>query len=269
VRYLRAVMSLLRDIIEHRALLWQMTKRDFHQRYVGSYLGILWAFIQPFVTILVFWFVFQVGFKSQPVDNFPFILWLVSGMFPWFFISDSLIGATGAIVESSFLVKKMVFRVEILPMVKLMSALLVHIFFLVVLVLMFAVYGYFPSVFSLQILYYGAAMFCFCLGISWLTSALTVFLRDVGQFVNVILQMAFWGTPIFWSLKMIPVEYQFYLKLNPVYYIVEGYRDSCIYHTWFWEHTALTAYFWAVTLLVMFVGAVIFKRMRPHFADVL
>ena len=102
MHYIRALVSLIREIFKNRVLLWQMTKRDFRQRYVGSYLGILWAFIQPTVTVLVFWFVFQVGFKSQPVDNFPFILWLICGMVPWFFISDSLMGATHAILESSF-----------------------------------------------------------------------------------------------------------------------------------------------------------------------
>ena len=269
MHYFRALVSLLGDIFRNRALLWQMTKRDFHQRYVGSYLGILWAFIQPAVTVLVFWFVFQVGFKSQPVDNFPFILWLVCGMFPWFFISDSLQGAANAILDSSFLVKKVVFRVELLPMVKLMSAFLVHGFFVLVLFLMFAVYGYPVSVYNLQVLYYAAAMFCLCIGISWLTSALTVFLRDVGQLVAMVLQIAFWSTPIFWSLKMIPEEYHFLLKMNPAYYIVEGYRQSFIYHEWFWQYMALTSYFWGLTIVVLFVGALVFKRLRPHFADVL
>ena len=269
MHYIRAFVSLLGDILRNRALLWQMTKRDFQQRYVGSYLGILWAFIQPTVTVLVFWFVFQVGFKSQPVDNFPFILWLVCGMVPWFFISDSLQGATTAILESSFLVKKVVFRVELLPMVKLMSAILVHGFFVLVIFLMFAVYGYSLSVYNFQIFYYGAAMFCLCLGISWLTSALTVFLRDVGQLVAMLLQLGFWCTPIFWSLKIIPPQFHTVLKLNPAYYIVEGYRQSFIYHEWFWQHILLTGYFWLVTLAILFIGAFVFKRMRPHFADML
>ena len=269
MHYIRALVSLLGDILKNRALLWQMTKRDFRQRYVGSYLGILWAFIQPVVTVLVFWFVFQVGFKSQPVDNFPFILWLVCGMIPWFFISDSLQGAANAILESSFLVKKVVFRVELLPMVKLMSAFLVHGFFVIVIFLMFAVYGYPISLYNFQFLYYGAAMFCLCIGISWLTSALTVFLRDVSQLVTMLLQLAFWGTPIFWSLKMIPPQYHTILKLNPAYYIIEGYRQSFIYHEWFWQHLGLTAYFWGVTAIALFLGAFVFKRMRPHFADML
>ena len=269
MRYFNALIALIRDIITNRKLLWQMTRRDFRQRYLGSYLGILWAFIQPTVTVLIFWFVFQVGFKSMPVNNFPFILWLVCGMFPWFFISDSIQSATNSVIESSFLVKKIVFRVELLPIVKIMSALIVHLFFVVVLFLMFAYYGYSMSIYNLQIIYYFFAMMCLALGVSWLTSSLTVFLRDVGQFVAMVLQFGFWSTPIFWNLNIVPEEYHFILKLNPAFYLVEGYRQSFIYNEWFWEHVHLTAYFWSLTAIVMFIGAWCFKKLRPHFADVL
>lgn len=269
MRYFRALTALILDIIHNRKLLLQMTRRDFRQRYLGSYLGILWAFIQPTVTVLIFWFVFQVGFKSQPVDNVPFILWLVCGMFPWFFISDSILSATNSVIESSYLVKKIVFRVEILPIVKIMSALVVHIFFVAVLFAMFAYYGYQLSIYNAQIIYYFFAMICLSLGISWLTSSLTVFLRDIGQFASMILQFGFWFTPIFWSLKIIPEEFHFLLKLNPMYYLVEGYRQSFIYHEWFWQHQHQTIYFWTLTAITAFIGAWCFKKLRPHFADVL
>ncbi len=268
-RIFNGLLGLLRDIIANRKLLWQMTKRDFRQRYLGSYLGILWAFIQPAVTVLIFWFVFQVGFKAAPVNNFPFILWLVCGMFPWFFLNDSIQSATNSVVESAFLVKKIVFRVELLPIVKIMSALVVHIVFVAVLFAMFAIYGYGVSIYNLQIVYYFFAMICFSLGLSWLTSSLTVFMRDIGQFVAMILQFGFWCTPIFWNLKMVPEQFQFLLKLNPAYYLIEGYRQSLIYNEWFWQHVHLTAYFWALTAAVMFIGAWCFKKLRPHFADVL
>ncbi len=268
-RYIRALINLVLDIFRNRQMLWQMTKRDFRQRYLGSYLGILWAFIQPTITVLIFWFVFEVGFKSAPVENFPFILWLVCGMFPWFFLSDSIASSTTSIIESSFLVKKIVFRVELLPIVKIMSALVVHIFFVAVLFAMFAIYGYPISIYNLQIIYYFFAMICLSLGISWLTSSLTVFLKDVGQFVAMMIQFGFWATPIFWNLKMVPEEFQDVIKLNPAYYLVEGYRQSFIYFEWFWDHQYLTAYFWIFTAAVMFLGALCFKKLRPHFADVL
>lgn len=257
------------DTLKSRKLLFELAKKDFRAKYLGSYLGIIWAFIQPTITVLIFWFVFQLGFKSMPVDNFPFILWLLCGIMPWFFFLESISNATNAILENSYLVKKVVFRVSILPIIKIISALFIHLFFIVFLFLIFLIYGYKPNIYNLQVIYYLLATVVLVLGVSWITSSLVIFLRDVGQIVGMILQFGFWITPIFWSLKIVPEEYQMFLKLNPVYYIVEGYRDSFIYHTWFWEHMYLTVYFWFVTLAVLIIGAIVFKRLRPHFADVL
>jgi lipopolysaccharide transport system permease protein/teichoic acid transport system permease protein len=94
-------------------------------------------------------------------------------------------------------------------------------------------------------------------------------LRDVGQLVAMALQFLFWGTPIIWSIKLLPVKYQPIIKLNPVVYIVEGYRDSLINRVWFWEHWQQTIYFWTITGFFFVLGAVVFRRLRPHFADVL
>ena len=269
MRYVGLFLAFLMDIIRNRRLLWELTKKDFQTRYLGSYLGILWAFIQPTITVLIFWFVFQVGFKSTPVDNFPFILWLICGMFPWFFISDSISSATNSILDNSYLVKKVVFRVALLPIVKIISAFIVHVFFVGILLLMFGVYGYMPTLYNLQIIYYMLAASCLLLGIAWLTSALTVFLKDVGQLTAMILQFGFWGTPIFWSFRTIPEKYMLFLKLNPAYYIIEGYRNSFIYNRWFWEDVNLTVYYWLITGIMLMIGAVAFKKLRPHFADVL
>jgi lipopolysaccharide transport system permease protein/teichoic acid transport system permease protein len=264
------MIHLVADIFYNRQLLWDLTKRDLRERYIGSYLGILWAFIQPMITICIFWFVFQVGFKTGPTaTGTPYILWLVCGMFPWFFFSDSVNGATNSIIRSSFLVKKIVFPVRLLPIVQIFSAGVIHCFFIVVLFLMFAYYNYYPSIYNLQIIYYSFAAFALILGISWLTSSLSVFSNDVSQFVNMCLQFLFWLTPIMWDTTMIPEKYSFLFKLNPLYYIVRGYRDSFIDHCWFWERGLTNIYFWVVTLFIAILGAWIFKKLYPHFADVL
>ncbi len=266
---LRNFINFLLDLYRNRNLILQLTARDFKTRFLGSYLGLLWAFIQPMVTILIFWFVFEVGFKSAPVGDFPFILWLITGIIPWFFIADTLSSATNCIVENSFLVKKVVFRVSMLPIVKLLSALVIHLFFVVVIFAFFMAYGIWPTLYSLQVFYYGFAMIVMLLGLSWLTSALVIFLKDVGQIVAMCLQFGFWLTPIFWSLQMLPEKYHIFLKLNPVYYIIQGYRDSFIHNIWFWEHPVYTAYYWLFTAIIFVLGAVVFSRLRPHFADVL
>jgi len=257
------------SIWTNRRLLWSLTKSDFKQQYLGSYLGITWAFIQPTVTILIFWFVFQVGFKSRPIGDCPFILWLASGIIPWFFFSDSIASATTSITSNSYLVKKVVFRVSLLPIIKILSALLIHLFFLVFLAFLFFLYGFSFSIYWLQIPYYLFSMFMLILGISWLTSAVTVFTRDINPFVIMILQFAFWMTPIFWQIDTIPDKYKFIIKLNPLVYLIDGYRNSLIYKQWFWQSPGETVYFWAITLLILVIGGNTFRKLKPHFADVL
>lgn len=266
---IRMGIDFLYDILRNRNLLWDLTKKDLKQRYLGSYLGVLWAFIQPTITVFIFWFVFQVGFKSMPVDNFPFVLWLICGMFPWFFFSEAWNSATRSIMANSFLVKKIVFRVSLLPIIQIMSALIINIFFVGLLFVMFSVYGYPPAIYNLQVFYYLFALICLTFGLSLMTSSLIVFLKDVGELVSMLLQFGFWATPIFWSLNIIPIKYQWAFKLNPLYYIIEGYRDSFIYHRWFWESGLNTLYYWCITLFVLGAGVVLFNRLRPHFADVL
>jgi lipopolysaccharide transport system permease protein/teichoic acid transport system permease protein len=259
----------LKAIIQNRRLLWSLTKNEFKQKYVGNFLGILWAFIQPTATVLIFWFVFQVGFKSKPVDDFPFILWLVAGMFPWFYIAEALANGTNAVISNAFLVKKIVFRVSLLPVIPLLSALIVHLFFILFMFGMFLYYGYTPQPTWLQLGYYLFAASVLLLGLTWITSSVVVFFRDMGQIVAMLIQFGFWLTPIFWSIDMIPQKYHWIIRLNPFVYIIEGYRDSMIRHVWFWEKPGMTLYFWTVTAVIFVLGAKTFRKLRPHFADVL
>jgi len=269
MKFFSSTISFLKDILRSRKLILELAKRDLKVRYLGSYLGILWAFILPTINILIFWFVFQVGFKSNPVDNFPFILWLLPGIIPWNFFSDSLMGATNSVLDNSYLVKKVVFRVSILPLIRVLSALFVHLFFIVFLFIMFFVYGYKPSIYNLQVFYYLFATGSLVLGLSWITSSLVIFFKDLGQLVAMVLQIGFWLTPIFWTSEILPVKYHFLVKLNPFYYIVEGYRETFIYHEWFWQHYKLTLNFWGITVSSLLIGVFLFKKLRPHFADVL
>ncbi|MGG3507639.1 ABC transporter permease [Paenibacillus lautus] len=257
------------DFKRKYTLLFDLTISDFRKRYLGSYLGVIWAFVQPLISILLFWFVFQVGFRSTPIDDVPFILWLSCAIIPWNFYSDSIQSSTNSILENSFLVKKVVFKLEILPIVKISSALIVHLFFIVFIFVMFFIYGYGFSIYNLQVFYYLIASVLLVIGISWITSSLVLFLKDTSQIVAMAMQLGFWLTPIFYPLEMIPDKLQFLFKLNPMFYITNGYRDTFIYKEWFWEHPLLTIYFWIVTLLLLYIGFLLFRKLKPHFADVL
>lgn len=264
------------EIWQSRKLILQLAKNDFKTKFAGSYLGTVWAFIQPIVTVLVYWFVFEKGLKAGGVNTkagiaVPFVLWLVAGLVPWFFFQDALIGGTNALTEYSYLVKKVVFKISILPIVKVLSALFVHVFFVVFMLCLYAGYQYFPTVYMLQILYYSFCTFVLVLGLSYLASAIVVFFKDLTQVISILLQVGVWMTPIMWNIdtmELPPVLITIF-KLNPMYYVVSGYRDALINQVWFWERPQTTLYFWIVALAVLVAGVKIFKRLRVHFADVL
>ena len=269
----KTMLSLPGDLYKNRRLVAKLAKNDFKTKYAGSYLGIIWAFIQPVVTILVYWFVFSVGFRSGTGEiGVPFVLYLVAGIVPWFFFQDALTGGTNALLQYDYLVKKVVFNISVLPVVKILSAFFVHVFFVLFTIVLYMCYGYFPDLYYLQLIYYSAGLFLLVLGICYAACAVVVFFRDLTQIISIGLQVGIWLTPIMWiaeeSLKSYPVL-QKVLQLNPVYYIVSGYRDSFIMERWFWERPWWTVYFWCFTLLCFAAGNWVFYRLRVHFADIL
>lgn len=264
-----AILRFIKLLIAQRFLIFALAKREIVSQYVGSLLGFLWTIIQPLVLIFVFWFVFSVGFKVKPMNDVPFVIWLTAGMAPWSLFAQILTTSTGSVIAHGNLVKKTMFHPEILPVVNIVSATVTHCVYLALLFLLMALYKLDFSFYSLQFLYYLFCMYTFSLGLGWIFSALNVFLRDIGQVIGVLIQVGFWATPIFWDIKMMPPNIQFILKLNPIYYIVQGYRNSLIYEQGFWHTPYLTLYFWTVTLLTLTAGIVIFQRLKPQFADVL
>lgn len=264
-----AVKSSIKTLLSGRDLVFGLALNDLKLKYAGSTLGIFWAFIQPALTTFIYWFVFQLGFKSQPVENFPFILWLISGLTPWFYFGETIVSGTGSIQEYAYLVKKVMFNVTILPVIKTISMFFVHIMFVCFVCAMFLFYGAGISIYALQLVYYAAAMLLLSMGLVYLFSALQVFLKDTIQIVSVFMQLIFWSVPIVWDMSIMPAAIQSVLKLNPLFYIVEGYRDALINQVWFWEKAPQTLYFWSVTLVIFTVGIHVFKRLTPHFADVL
>ena len=266
---IKAIVSLARDLYVSRKLIFSLALNDFKTKYAGSYFGIIWAFVQPVCTILVFWFVFQVGFRNSNVSDVPFILWFIAGMIPWFFFSEAWNNATMALPEYSYLVKKIVFKIHILPLVKIVSCLFVHLFFIVFMFVIYLIYGIRPDVYWLQVFYYSACMILLVTALSYITSALVVFFKDIGQIMNIVLQFGMWLTPIMWDIDRIPASYMWLFKLNPMYYIVQGYRDSMIYKITFFNNIKQTMYFWIVLFVLMLIGSLLYKRLKPHFADVL
>ena len=160
-------------------------------------------------------------------------------------------------------------RLSILPLVQILSGLPVHVALIFLAIMLCWGNGYAPSFYTAQIFYYMSCLVFLLLGLGWLTSSTNVFVSDVSKVVQIIVQFGFWGTPIFWNIGMIPEQYQWIIKLNPMFYITSGYRDSLLYGIAFWNRPVEMIYFWAVTVVILAGGVVVFKRLRPHFAEVI
>lgn len=262
-------MNQIKKMQTDLTFLWQFSIDDFKNKYSNSFLGMAWGFLQPLTTIIVYWFVFQLGFKSQPVENFPFILWLISGLVPWFFISEAIPSSTSVLAEYSYLVQKVLFNINILPVVKIISSLFVQTFLLLLTIVMFWLFGYQPNIYYLQILYYLVYMIILTVGIAYITSALFIFVKDLIQVVSIVLQVVFWLTPIVWDIQAMPESVQKILIYNPVYFIVKGFRKTFIYKEGFWTDGLFAIYYWIIAFVVLFIGIKLFRKMKPHFADVL
>ncbi|MDD6572727.1 MAG: ABC transporter permease [Thermoflexaceae bacterium] len=269
-----AAISMVQDITGNVGLIKELAKNDFKKKFAGSYFGILWAFVSPIVTIFVYWFVFTVGMRgaANDVDGYPFVLWLIAGIVPWFLFSEIMTSGTNVLIEYTYLVKKIVFNISILPVMKIVTATVIHLFFVLLMIIIFACTGHFPSIYMLQIPYYMMALWVLSAACVFMTSAIVVFFKDLTQVVNIFLQVFIWITPIMWQDAAMLVDHPVIariIRLNPMYYIVNGYRDAMIHHVWFWEKPGMTIYFWIVTLLLFVFGTSLFTRLKPHFADVI
>lgn len=264
------VTGLTAELFQSRHLIWKLAKNDFKKRYAGSYLGAVWAMVQPVVTVALYYIVFEIIMKgASRTEEAPFVLFLTAGLVPWFFFSEALNSGTNALREYDYLVKKVVFKISILPIIKIIAATFIHAFFILVLLIVAAIYGYYPTIYTIQILYYSACLFLLVLAVCYTTCAIVVFFKDLSQIINILLQIGMWATPILWDINTLPAKWQTILKINPLVYIVNGYRSAVYGREWFFQDFFSTVYFWIFTVLVFGFGTLVFKRLKMHFADVL
>jgi ABC-type polysaccharide/polyol phosphate export permease len=255
--------------LKHREMILVLAMRDFQSRYAGTVAGALWTLAHPIAIVTVFYYVFSVGFKSKAPEGVPFMLWFSVGLMAWFYFNDALLSVANSVARNSHLVKKTVFPVEILAIVQIVSALLPHLVFLLVIAVVLFVNDIALDGFRVMIFYFMLCTTVLLLGLGWFLSALEVFYRDISQALTIIMNLWFWMTPIVWDSAMMPEEYRWVFKWNPMNYIVDGYRGILIYSQPKWPAMSETVIFWCVALGLLALGSTVFRRLKPEFADVL
>jgi ABC-type polysaccharide/polyol phosphate export permease len=249
---------------------YAMAQVTLTKRYSGSALGVTWALVKPMIFVAAYWFAIAIGLRgSMPMGDVPYILWLVPGLMPWFFISDALTTGGAAIRSNSHFVTKMVYPVATLPISEVLSLYFIHLMLMCITVALFVVSGFGLSVYFLQVPYYLLCALAFAAVISMLLSALTAISRDVLQAVKSVTTLMFWLTPILWSADNLPSPAKEVVMANPITYIVSGYRNAFVYQRWFYQDWQYMLYFWAVIAILALLASFIFTKLEPEFADVL
>ncbi len=274
LRYFQLAFSeIFLSLWRHRPLVLQMIKREVIGRYRGSFLGLIWSFITPIIMLAIYTFVFSVVFKvrlenSYNSDNkFEFALLLFAGLIVFNLFSDCLSRAPGLVVANINYVKKIIFPLEILPWVILGSALFHAGISILVLLIFLVIIGQPIYLTLLWLPIVILPLLFLIMGFSWLLASIGVFVRDIGQFIGLVLTMLLFMSPIFYPASALPEEIRSYLFLNPLTFIIEQAR-MVILHGMSPNWYGLLIYY-VVALLIAWAGMLWFMKTRKGFADVL
>jgi lipopolysaccharide transport system permease protein/teichoic acid transport system permease protein len=261
-------IDFIRQIYLNRFLIYELTKRDFKIKYVNNLFGLSWAILEPLAMMVVLWFVFtyiQAG-KSSDV---PYPLFLLTGLILYDFFNKTINSASWGILNYGFLINKVNFRAAIIPIVKISSDVILHLIILGIIAIILLLNHVPVTLYWFQVFYYLFATILLLTGISWFTSSVSIFFPDIHYIITIVMRVLFFFTPIFWSATEVPSTFSTFFRLNPLYYLVNGYRDSFLYGIPFWHHRTDTIYFAGLTFFFLIMGAIVFKRLRPYFAEMI
>ncbi len=243
-----------------------------------NYLGVLWQFLNPLIQMLAYWFVFGIGIRKSSemitgVGEVPFIIWMLAGLIPWFFISPTILDGSNSVYKRINMVAKMNFPISSLPSVAIAANLFSYFVMMAIYVIVLLAFGIYPNLQWLEYIYYLFCMIVFMFAFSLFNSTISVLVRDYQFLLQSVTRLLFFLLPIFWDIStQLGDKHPALLnviKLNPLFYIIDGFRNSFFDGSWFFEDITYTLYFWAFTLLLLTVGSVLHMKFRDRFVDFL
>ena len=263
-------MNFIKTLYKNKKLILQLGKNDFKNRFANTSLGSIWGFLQPFVFMITYVIVFQYILKTGSSGNYPYVVWFLPAMAMWQCINDSIMSASNSIRQYSYLVKKVVFPVDTIPIISIVASSFVAVFLFAVATIVCCIYNWFPNI--LELIYIIISAYAFIIAFTRFTSAITTLVPDFSNLLSIAMQLFFWFTPVIWDLSML-AEHQTVLKIvkcMPFTYLITGFREVFI------EGNIITAgggnytiVFWIITIIMFLWGNAVFKRNKKDFADVL
>ena len=268
---LKTVSLIIKEHITYRKQIIKLAKSDLIKTYRGSALGWAWAIIKPLVTIFVFWFAFSLGLRhGQPVDGYPFILWLIAGFLPWFYMSEMIPQGAACLRKNKHMVTKMKFPVSTIPTFTGLSKLVVHLVLLGIVIVIFCLFGFLPDIYYLQLPVYILMMLVFFVCWSLFAGMLSALSKDFQNLVNAFVTALFWLSGIIYNVNDITHEWiRILLNFNPITIMANGYRHVFIDKTWFFEDTLGFGGYFVVLFVMACMALWAYKKLYKEIPDVL
>jgi len=262
--------DMLKSLWAYRGFVLSSIKNEFVARFARSKLGGFWMILQPLAQVLIYALILSavLSAKLPGIDSqYAYAIYLTAGFLGWTLFSDIVTRCLTLFIEQGNLMKKMKFPKITLPTIVVGSALLNNVMLLIAILGVFAVLGHFPTLHLLWLPVLTMATIILALGIGLILGIMNVFIRDIGQAVPILLQVAFWFTPIVYPISIIPERLQELLVWNPVYPLIRGYHDVLVYGQA--PHLGLVALITLVGLLILAFGLFLFRRASAELVDAL
>lgn len=255
-------MNLFKNIYNYRELLKTNVQKEIRGRYKNSFLGIIWSFLNPLLQIAVYAIIFPLIMKTQQEY---YVIFLCVGLIPWTYFTTTITQAASNIIANGNIVKKVYFPREILP-ISVVTSTTVNFLISCLIILAFVIgYGlgiskyivFFPLIVLVQ--------YIFSLGVAFIISSVTVYLRDLEHLIGIALQVLFYATPIVYSLETLPEQFRGIMYLNPMAHIITAYRS--IFYNQSMPNLQMLGILFAISIVLCVVGYIIFSKLQKGFAE--
>ncbi len=256
-------MSIFHNLYQYRELLKTNVQKEIRGKYKGSFLGVLWSFINPLLMVLVYALVFPYIMKGNGIDNY--LIFLIVAIIPWNFFTTVITSGCNCIWINGGIIKKVYFPREILP-ISVVVAGLVNFLISCIIIMLFLLFG--GIGFSIQLLWLPLIAIMqsfFCLGLLFVLSAINVYVRDIEYLVAFLINLLFYATPILYTADLFPEAIRFVLYLNPMAHFMDMYRSIFYYQTL--PNFGSLGYLAFLSLVVLVVGYFIFRKLEKGFAE--
>lgn len=267
---MKAIIQIIIEQINSFYLILRLSFFELKSENNNNYLGILWEVINPMIQIGIYWFVFGTIRHGHMVNGIPFVEWLLAGIVVWFFVYQGTLQSSKSVYTRIRMIAKMSFPMSAIPSFVIMSKFYQHLILVGIIIVIFQFMGQFVSIHYIMLPYFMFATIALIFSFTLITSTLSTIIRDVQMVVQSLLRVLIYMTPILWTMEGVKGWVHDLLLLNPLYYIVEGYRACLLGTSWYpITHWHYTIYFWAVIFVFMLLGSVVHIKFRDRFVDYL